>query len=86
MDQIGLPLGMGSFGEFFGFCVFLAFDFSGFFLFGIKVVESMDSDYGIPRELSDLQKIRSLYQPELPPCLQVLTDFRSCVFQWLCEH
>ncbi|XP_022141547.1 pyrophosphate--fructose 6-phosphate 1-phosphotransferase subunit alpha [Momordica charantia] len=30
----------------------------------------MDSDYGIPRELSDLQKIRSLYQPELPPCLQ----------------
>ena len=31
--SIGLPLGMGSFGEFFGFCVFLAFDFSGFFLF-----------------------------------------------------
>jgi len=31
----------------------------------------MDSDYGIPRELSDLQKLRSLYQPELPPCLQV---------------
>eukprot|EP00262_Sarcandra_glabra_P022471 TRINITY_DN996_c0_g2_i1.p1 TRINITY_DN996_c0_g2~~TRINITY_DN996_c0_g2_i1.p1 ORF type:complete len:615 (+),score=117.19 TRINITY_DN996_c0_g2_i1:72-1916(+) len=30
----------------------------------------MDSDYGIPRELSDLQKHRSLYQPELPPCLQ----------------
>ncbi|KAL6571974.1 hypothetical protein OROMI_012932 [Orobanche minor] len=30
----------------------------------------MDSDYGIPRELSDLQKIRSLYKPELPPCLQ----------------
>ncbi|KAL9259471.1 Pyrophosphate--fructose 6-phosphate 1-phosphotransferase subunit alpha-like protein [Drosera capensis] len=33
----------------------------------------MDSDYGIPRELSDLQKQRSLYQPELPPCLQGTT-------------
>ena len=31
--SIGLPLGMGSFGGFFGFCVFLAFDFSGLFLF-----------------------------------------------------
>ena len=31
----------------------------------------MDSDYGIPRELSDLQQLRSLYHPELPPCLQV---------------
>lgn len=31
----------------------------------------MDSDYGIARELSDLQKLRSRYQPELPPCLQV---------------
>ena len=31
--SIGLPLGMGSFGEFFGFCVFLAFDFPGFFFF-----------------------------------------------------
>lgn len=31
----------------------------------------MDSDYGIPRELSDLQKIRSHYEPDLPPCLQV---------------
>ncbi|KAG9134234.1 hypothetical protein Leryth_019178 [Lithospermum erythrorhizon] len=30
----------------------------------------MDSDFGIARELSDLQKLRSLYQPELPPCLQ----------------
>ncbi|GAA0171203.1 hypothetical protein Leryth_000287 [Lithospermum erythrorhizon] len=30
----------------------------------------MDSDYGIVRELSDLQMLRSLYQPELPPCLQ----------------
>ncbi|KAL3618410.1 hypothetical protein CASFOL_038731 [Castilleja foliolosa] len=30
----------------------------------------MDSDYGIARELSDLQKLRSLYKPELPPCLQ----------------
>lgn len=33
----------------------------------------MDSDFGIPRELSDLQKQRSLYQPELPPCLQGTT-------------
>lgn len=33
----------------------------------------MDSDYGIPRELSDLQKLRSIYQPELPPCLQGTT-------------
>ncbi|OMP12200.1 pyrophosphate--fructose 6-phosphate 1-phosphotransferase subunit alpha-like protein [Corchorus olitorius] len=33
----------------------------------------MDSDYGIPRQLSDLQKHRSQYQPELPPCLQVFT-------------
>ncbi|KAK1314754.1 Pyrophosphate--fructose 6-phosphate 1-phosphotransferase subunit alpha [Acorus calamus] len=30
----------------------------------------MDSDFGIPRQLSDLQKQRTLYQPELPPCLQ----------------
>ncbi|KAL8030444.1 hypothetical protein ABFX02_14G286600 [Erythranthe guttata] len=33
----------------------------------------MDSDYGIARELSDLQKLRSQYQPELPPCLQGTT-------------
>ncbi|XAR61495.1 Diphosphate--fructose-6-phosphate 1-phosphotransferase [Bertholletia excelsa] len=33
----------------------------------------MDSDYGIPRELSDLQKLQSTYQPELPPCLQGTT-------------
>ncbi|KVI07575.1 Phosphofructokinase domain-containing protein [Cynara cardunculus var. scolymus] len=33
----------------------------------------MDSDYGVPRELSDLQKNRSLYKPELPPCLQGTT-------------
>uniref|UniRef100_A0A2P2MDT2 Uncharacterized protein MANES_18G001100 n=1 Tax=Rhizophora mucronata TaxID=61149 RepID=A0A2P2MDT2_RHIMU len=33
----------------------------------------MDSDYGIPRELSNLQKLRSLYQPEVPPCLQGTT-------------
>ncbi|XP_021717796.1 pyrophosphate--fructose 6-phosphate 1-phosphotransferase subunit alpha [Chenopodium quinoa] len=33
----------------------------------------MDSDFGIPRELSDLQKQRSLYQPQLPPCLQGTT-------------
>ncbi|KAL2499197.1 Pyrophosphate--fructose 6-phosphate 1-phosphotransferase subunit alpha 2 [Abeliophyllum distichum] len=30
----------------------------------------MDSDFGIARELSDLQKLRSQYQPQLPPCLQ----------------
>ncbi|KAG6499351.1 hypothetical protein ZIOFF_039117 [Zingiber officinale] len=33
----------------------------------------MDSDYGLPRELSDLQMHRALYQPELPPCLQGTT-------------
>ncbi|XP_071696446.1 pyrophosphate--fructose 6-phosphate 1-phosphotransferase subunit alpha-like [Rutidosis leptorrhynchoides] len=33
----------------------------------------MDSDYGVPRELSDLQKDRSVYHPELPPCLQGTT-------------
>ncbi|KAI3465496.1 hypothetical protein Pfo_022159 [Paulownia fortunei] len=33
----------------------------------------MDSDYGIARELSDLQKLRSQYLPELPPCLQGTT-------------
>ncbi|KAL5199527.1 hypothetical protein ABZP36_020730 [Zizania latifolia] len=30
----------------------------------------MDSDYGVPRELSALQKDRALYRPDLPPCLQ----------------
>ncbi|XP_019420567.1 PREDICTED: pyrophosphate--fructose 6-phosphate 1-phosphotransferase subunit alpha-like isoform X2 [Lupinus angustifolius] len=30
----------------------------------------MDSDYGVHRELSHLQNIRSLYQPELPPSLK----------------
>nr|GMD31082.1 pyrophosphate--fructose 6-phosphate 1-phosphotransferase subunit alpha [Ipomoea batatas]GME11060.1 pyrophosphate--fructose 6-phosphate 1-phosphotransferase subunit alpha [Ipomoea batatas] len=30
----------------------------------------MDSDFGLARELSDLQKLRSQYRPELPPCLQ----------------
>ncbi|GLT74031.1 hypothetical protein SLA2020_458520 [Shorea laevis] len=33
----------------------------------------MDSDFGIPRELSDLQKLRSHYQPEIPPCLEGTT-------------
>ncbi|XP_022772523.1 pyrophosphate--fructose 6-phosphate 1-phosphotransferase subunit alpha isoform X2 [Durio zibethinus] len=33
----------------------------------------MDSDFGIPRELSDLQKLRSQYQPQLPPCLEGTT-------------
>ncbi|CAL9076793.1 unnamed protein product [Musa acuminata var. zebrina] len=31
----------------------------------------MDSDFGVPRELSELQKKRAQYHPELPPCLQV---------------
>ncbi|KAJ7005556.1 pyrophosphate--fructose 6-phosphate 1-phosphotransferase subunit alpha-like [Populus alba x Populus x berolinensis] len=38
-----------------------------------KGQRGMDSDFGIPRELSDLQKLRSLYQPGLPPCLQGTT-------------
>ncbi|KAJ0702062.1 putative diphosphate--fructose-6-phosphate 1-phosphotransferase [Helianthus annuus] len=33
----------------------------------------MESDYGVPRELSPLQKSRSIYHPELPPCLQGTT-------------
>lgn len=33
----------------------------------------MDSDYGVPRELSELQKKRAEYHPELPPCLQGTT-------------
>ncbi|KAM3243257.1 hypothetical protein ACQJBY_055297 [Aegilops geniculata] len=33
----------------------------------------MDSDYGVPRELSEVQQQRTLYQPELPPCLQGTT-------------
>uniref|UniRef100_A0A0D9XC75 Phosphofructokinase domain-containing protein n=1 Tax=Leersia perrieri TaxID=77586 RepID=A0A0D9XC75_9ORYZ len=31
---------------------------------------SMNADLGKPRELTGLQQRRSLYQPELPPCLQ----------------
>lgn len=33
----------------------------------------MDSDFGLPRQLSDLQKLRSQYKPDLPPCLQGTT-------------
>ncbi|KAJ0466338.1 putative diphosphate--fructose-6-phosphate 1-phosphotransferase [Helianthus annuus] len=33
----------------------------------------MESDYGVPRDLSALQKSRSIYHPELPPCLQGTT-------------
>ncbi|KAL9244099.1 hypothetical protein vseg_017908 [Gypsophila vaccaria] len=33
----------------------------------------MNSDFGIPRELSHLQKQCSLYQPQLPPCLEGTT-------------
>lgn len=47
----------------------------------------MDSDFGIPRELSDLQNHRTLYQPLLPPCLQVSISFSffsvSCNFSYL---
>ncbi|RRT84743.1 hypothetical protein B296_00009274 [Ensete ventricosum] len=39
----------------------------------------MDSDYGVARELSDLQKQRVLYQPGLPPCLQVNSQLISNV-------
>ncbi|KMZ62517.1 Diphosphate--fructose-6-phosphate 1-phosphotransferase, 6-phosphofructokinase [Zostera marina] len=35
----------------------------------------MSSNYGIQRDIPDLQKKRALYQPELPPCLQG-TDVR----------
>uniref|UniRef100_A0ACD5YRV1 Uncharacterized protein n=1 Tax=Avena sativa TaxID=4498 RepID=A0ACD5YRV1_AVESA len=38
-----------------------------------RVCAAMDSDYGVPRELSEVQKKRTLYQPELPPCLQGTT-------------
>ncbi|KAJ6799874.1 pyrophosphate--fructose 6-phosphate 1-phosphotransferase subunit alpha-like isoform X3 [Iris pallida] len=37
----------------------------------------MDSDYGVPRELSELQKRRAQYLPELPPCLQVSLSLPS---------
>nr|GLL45423.1 pyrophosphate--fructose 6-phosphate 1-phosphotransferase subunit alpha [Ipomoea trifida] len=37
---------------------------------GEKGQVKMDSDFGLARELSDLQKLRSQYRPELPPCLQ----------------
>ncbi|MFS7960001.1 putative diphosphate--fructose-6-phosphate 1-phosphotransferase [Helianthus anomalus] len=30
----------------------------------------MESDYGLPRDLSHLQHARSLYKPHLPPCLE----------------
>ncbi|CAH1430924.1 unnamed protein product [Lactuca virosa] len=33
----------------------------------------MGSDYGLPRDLSTLQKARSFYKPLLPPCLQGTT-------------
>ncbi|MFS8006146.1 putative diphosphate--fructose-6-phosphate 1-phosphotransferase [Helianthus anomalus] len=33
----------------------------------------MESDYGVPRELSPLQKSRSIYHPDLPSCLQGTT-------------
>ncbi|XP_042011283.1 pyrophosphate--fructose 6-phosphate 1-phosphotransferase subunit alpha-like [Salvia splendens] len=33
----------------------------------------MDGDYGLARDLSDLQQLRTLYKPQLPPCLQGTT-------------
>ncbi|XP_010913868.1 pyrophosphate--fructose 6-phosphate 1-phosphotransferase subunit alpha isoform X2 [Elaeis guineensis] len=33
----------------------------------------MNSDFGVPRELSELQQKRAEYHPELPPCLQGTT-------------
>ncbi|KAK1416548.1 hypothetical protein QVD17_32339 [Tagetes erecta] len=33
----------------------------------------MESDYGLPRDLSHLQHARSLYKPQLPPCLEGTT-------------
>jgi hypothetical protein len=48
-----------------------------------SMANAMDSDYGAPRELSPLQKRRALYQPELPPCIQVLY-FSSPPF--VCHH
>ncbi|KAG6527170.1 hypothetical protein ZIOFF_009264 [Zingiber officinale] len=38
---------------------------------------AMDSDNGVLRELSELQKKRTEYQPELPPCLQVFLLLRG---------
>lgn len=36
----------------------------------------MNADYGAPTELAGpLQQRRALYQPRLPPCLQVIVDF-----------
>jgi len=40
--SIGLPLGMGSFGGFFGFCVFLAFPFWFCFARGEQVTDAQD--------------------------------------------
>ena len=42
--SIGLPLGMGSFGGFFGFCVFLAFDFLLAFSFSVLVLREARSE------------------------------------------
>ncbi|KAL0361931.1 UNVERIFIED_CONTAM: Pyrophosphate--fructose 6-phosphate 1-phosphotransferase subunit alpha [Sesamum radiatum] len=38
-----------------------------------NLIEQMDSDFGVARELSDLQNLRSHYQSQLPPCLQGTT-------------
>ena len=35
----------------------------------------MNADFGAPKELAGgLQQRRALYQPPLPPCLQVITN------------
>lgn len=38
----------------------------------------MNADLGAPRELAGLQRRRAMYQPELPPCLQV--NLQSSLF------
>ena len=50
----------------------------------------MNADFGAPKELAGgLQQRRALYQPPLPPCLQVITNFHlipcdSCPPAHLC--
>jgi len=37
----------------------------------------MNADLGSPRELTGLQRRRALYQPDLPPCLEVSMPLSS---------
>lgn len=43
----------------------------------------MNADLGSPRELTGLQRRRALYQPELPPCLQVYKNLPSSAAWWM---